>query len=829
MITLSLNGLWTLQKTGTAEKLKAQVPGDAMRDLLAAGKIADPFIRENELDAQWVGRTDWTYSRTFVADAALLKQECVRLRCHGLDTIATVKVNGAEVGRADNMFRTWEFDLKSVLKKGENVIEVAFLAPLEYVEHKERAGKKMVQWGGSFEQKGRGWIRKEQCNFGWDWGPALLTVGIWRDIEILAFDHARLADVHVTQDHGRKGRVTLNVALTAEVVAKGDLHADVVVSDGAEDVAVAFGAFKDGRLSLPMEIANPKLWWPNNLGAQPLYQVTVELRDGAGAVLDRQSVRVGLRTLRLDRHPDQWGESFQFVVNGVPFFAKGANWIPADAILSRLTRDDYFRLVGDAAAVNMNMLRCWGGGIYEDDAFYEACDELGICVWQDFMFACATYPAFDIDFMDTVRGEAVDNVRRLRHHPSLALWCGNNELEQGLVGDKWTDRQMSWEDYKKLFDQLLPETVAALDSEHDYWPCSPHSPHGDRKEHWNPRCGDAHLWDVWHGQKPFEWYRTCEHRFNSEFGFQSFPEPRTVATFTEPGDRNVTSAVMEHHQRSGIGNTTIMRYMLDWYRLPKDFDSTLWLSQILHGMAMKYAVEHWRRSMPRGMGTLYWQLNDCWPVASWASIDSFGRWKALQYMARKFFAPLLISGLEDGAKKTVEVHVTSDLLKPVSGRARWTLTRADGTVLMEGEKSVRVGVTENRLVTTLDLTKFAAARHAERDLMLWLDLEVDGTVVSENFVTFARPKHLELSAPAVKSTVKSLPGGAVAVTLTAAKPALWSWIEVGGGEFQYSDNFMHLRPGRPVTICVSPVEAGAKLSPAAVAKALTVRSLVDTF
>ena len=287
----------------------------------------------------------------------------------------------------------------------------------------------------------------------------------------------------------------------------------------------------------------------------------------------------------------------------------------------------------------MNMLRVWGGGIYEDDIFYEICDELGLCIWQDFMFACSTYPTFDEKFMDNVKAEAIDNIRRLRHHPCLALWCGNNELEQGQVGEKWTEWTMSWTDYSKLFDKMLPELVDQLDPQTAYWPCSPHSPNGDRTNFNNPECGDAHLWNVWHKGEPFEWYRTCEHRFNSEFGFQSFSEPTTVYSYTAQEDRNITSWVMEHHQRAGIGNTTIMRYMLSWFKLPVGFENTIWTSQILQGTAIKYACEHWRRSMPRGMGTLYWQLNDNWPVASWSSIDYFGRWKALHYMAAKFFAP----------------------------------------------------------------------------------------------------------------------------------------------------------------------------------------------
>ena len=473
----------------------------------------------------------------------------------------------------------------------------------------------------------------------------------------------------------------------------------------------------------------------------------------------------------------------------------------------------------------MNMLRVWGGGIYEDDTFYDLCDELGICIWHDFMFACAVYPAFDEAFLANVRCEAEDNVRRLRHHPWIALWCGNNELEQGLVGPAWNDRQMSWEDYGTLFDKLLPEVTAALDPERDYWPCSPHSPHGDRADFNNPRWGDAHLWDVWHGRKPFEWYRTCEHRFNSEFGFQSFPEPRTVYSYTEPQDRNVTTYVMEQHQRSGIGNTVIMQYMLDWFRLPAKFEMTLWLSQVLQGMAMKYAVEHWRRAMPRGMGTLYWQINDCWPVASWASIDYYGRWKALQYMARKFYAPVLLSGVENPDTGTVAVHLTNDRRQPAAGAYTWLLTDVHGETLASGGKAVAAGPLQNALVDTLELGAYLK-QHGPRDLMLWLECSVEGEPVSTNFVSFARPKHLELDEPAISTQVESLGDNRFVVTLSATHPALWVWLELDGTDARYSDSFVHLVPGRPEKIVVSP--AGA-MDLDQFQAALSVRSLIDTY
>ncbi len=654
----------------------------------------------------------------------------------------------------------------------------------------------------------------------------LVTSGIWRPLRLVGFRTARLTDVQIRQEHDNSGAVGLNVTVTAETIAPdAALIACARVTFQGQVVAEAHANLTKGAARLSLRIADPQLWWPNGMGGQPLYNVVVELRQSDVTLVDVTSRRIGLRTLRLDRHPDQWGESFQFVVNGTPFFAKGANWIPSDTFVTRMTWDDYAALIGAAAAANMNMLRVWGGGIYEQDAFYDLCDEYGICLWQDFMFACATYPTFDEAFMANVREEAIQNVRRLRHHASLALWCGNNELEQGLVGEAWNESQMSWKDYGKLFDKLLPEIIQAEDPDHDYWPCSPHTPQpGDRKNHNDPTRGDAHLWDVWHGRKPFEWYRTCEHRFNSEFGFQSFPDPLTVREYTEPSDRNVTTYVMEKHQRSGIGNAVIMQYLLDWFRLPTVFNSTLCLTQILQGMAIKYAVEHWRRSMPRGMGTLYWQLNDCWPVASWASLDYYKRWKALHYMARDFYAPLLISGLENLQQGTVEIHVTSDRMTDTCGDAGWILTDLSGRRLAGGHIRGTFPARTSQLVTTVNVKRFLD-KYGARGLLFWLDLTEKRQPVSRNLLLFARPKHLDLPDPEIRATVKRS-SDAWMVTLTARHPALWAWVQLDSLPAVYSNNYLHLRAGEPVVIEVKPEKL---LTAAEFKRRLKVSSLVDTY
>ena len=823
MTTISLNGQWTARDAGGRMTVPGTVPGCIHTDLLEAGRIDDPFYRTREFDAYWVAETEWEYSRSFTVVAEVLEHERVMLVCHGLDTLATIRVNGKEIARTDNMFRRYEFDVKAALKEGANTVRIRFARALEYTIRKE-AEQHLPGWNGGEKLGYHGFIRKEQCNFGWDWGIRTVTCGIWRDIELVAFSTARLADVHVSQHHRSRKRVDLEVGVAAEGARSARMNAKVTVSRSGKRVAEKVVAVTSGSARAKVSVTNPELWWPNTMGDQPLYDVEVELSDADGAELDRWQRRVGLRTLELDRHPDEWGESFRFVVNGVPFFAKGANWIPGDAYNDRMTPERYRDLVASSAEANMNMLRVWGGGLYEEDAFYDLCDEYGICIWQDFMFACYAYPTYDEEFMANVEQEAIDNVRRLRHHPSIALWCGNNELEQGLVGPEWTERTMSWDDYAKLYDRILPSIVKEYDGETAYWPGSPHSPCGDRADHRNPTCGDAHLWDVWHGLKPFEWYRTCEHRFNSEFGFQSFPEPKTTHGYTAPEDRNVTSYVMEHHQRSGIGNSTIMHYMLDWFRLPTGFDETLWSSQILQGMAIKYAVEHWRRSMPRGMGTIYWQLNDTWPVASWSSIDYHHRWKALHYMAKKFFAPLLLSGLEDPGRGTIEVHLTNDALETRDVTLKWTVTDARGKKLDSGEKQVKSRKNGSKRVHTLRMGRFIEAR-SDRDLLVWLEAYDGRRRVAENLVTFARPKHLELAQdPQVVATVKDGGKGSFRVTLKSKAVALWTWVELEGADFRADDNFVHVRPGGSVTLTLTP---SAKMTLAQAKKALRVRSLVD--
>lgn len=815
LVRVDLGGAWQVAAENETETFPATVPGCIHTDLLAARKIPDPFFRENEKAVQWVSQRNWIYRRTLAVGPELLQREHVRLRCEGLDTLATIRLNGQQIAQTRNMFRTYEFDVKSLLRPGENQLEIRFDSVLPVIQAKEQE-RKLPTWA----YPGAAYVRKEPCNFGWDWGPTLITCGIWRPIALVAFDTARLDDVAILQDHAQKNQVKLTVELSAADAKQAALSAQTTVTLGTQPIGQATCAVKQGRGRAEIVVTKPQLWWPAGMGQQPLYTVTVELRDPAGRVLDTSTRRIGLRTMRAVEGTKE--TTMHFVVNGVPFFSKGANWIPADSFATRVTKDILRRYVDDALAANMNTLRLWGGGYYEEDELFDLCDAAGICLWVDFKFGCTTYPSFDPAFLEEVRHEAADNLRRLRHHPSIAVWCGNNEIMFFRGDDKWTDKKMSAADYYRLFRDTLGDAVRQWAPQADYVTGS-------------PDCGDVHFWEVWHGGKPFEVYRNI-HGFVSEFGFQSFPEPKTIQAFTEPADRDtVYSPVMKYHERSNrmymdvkedgkIGTDKIMILVRKYFREPQDFESTVWLSQITQGYGIKYGAEGWRREMPRSMGCVYWQYNDTWPGSSWASVDYFGRWKALHYMAKEFYAPVLVSGAEDAKAGKVDLFVTSDRMDDCRGQLAWSITTAAGQPVRHGSLAVDIPARKSRQVDTLSLAD-DIAKHGAHDLLVWLRLEIAGQTASQNLVTLVYPKEFNLVDPQLSAQVTAA-GGGFEVTLTAAHPALWTWLELTGVDARCSANFVHVAPGQPQTIHVQPAQA---LTRAAFEKALRVRSLYDTY
>lgn len=820
----SLDGTWTLSTGSRVDErctlpqdttIPAAVPGTVHTDLLSAGLIPDPYVRDQERQQEWVGRTDWVYRRTFRLTRDFLNADRIELICEGLDTLASIEINGARIAQTRNAFRTHTFQLASLLKAGENEIAVRFSAPVSTALDLQ---SDRFYWHTGIDQErlsGVNHLRKSQCNFGWDWGPRCATAGIWRSIQLRSYNVAALDDIHVRQVELSEQSATLHVTATAARVGEA-VPAALSVTLRIGDDTVAAGSASctadpdvnehSVHAGMSLHVAEPRLWWPNGMGAQPLYELVCDLLDESGELLDRVVRRVGLRTVRLLREQDEWGEQFAFEVNGVPVFAKGANWIPADTFVTRISDDHYRYLVESAATVHMNMLRVWGGGIYESDLFYDLCDEMGILVWQDFMFACSAYPADDEAFVDSVGEEVGEAIRRLRSHPSIALWCGNNELEQ-IHGCISTGSQldvlgaMSRESYTQLFDVTMADLVRRYDPERAYWPSSPHTPGEKRADANDPRAGDAHLWMVWHGRQPFEAFRDCGHRFVSEFGFQSFPEPDAVAQFTDPEERNIASRTMEYHQRSPIGNDAIIQYMLAWFRLPVGDDMVLWVSQILQGLAVTSGVEHWRRSMPQTMGTLYWQLNDCWPGPSWSGIDWQGRWKALHYMIKRAYAPLLLSAVEDPDAGTVALFVSSDHGTRQWLTMEWRLWTTDGELISLGVEEVDSRVHSTTEVIELDFSEQIEQLGAEN--VLFFARLLDGeTLLSSTMSSFVKPKHLELKDPEIQVELLDAENGSY--RLTANRPALWVWTEVKGHDVSYTDRFFHLEPDIPHTVTTRP-------------------------
>jgi beta-mannosidase len=804
---LNLAGNWRVSKAGTDDWIPAVVPGCVHTDLLAAGKIPDPFYQENEKKVQWVTEVDWIYQHKFDVPEEVLENDRVLLHCEGLDTVATIKINGSNVGRADNMFRLWEYNIKNVLHPGENEIEITFKSPLTYIkQHEDNASNQWV--------KGRAWARKEPCSFNWDWGPDLASCGIWRAISLETFNQGRITDVLVLQNLS-DGLAALDVEISTETtgpVPRAFQAALTVLHEG-KSLAKKTVFVSNGRGSGQLEIKKPKLWWPAGMGEQPLYEVHVELMDDEGNTIDTIIKRIGLRELQAVL--PQSDSPLHFEVNGIPFFSKGANWIPCDSFTSRVTPEILRRYVADAAAVNINTLRFWGGGYYEDDALFDACDEMGICVWLDCKFACAAYPAFDTRFMDNVRLELRDNVRRLRHHPCIALWCGNNEISILNKAKEWRDNTMSSVDYDKLFKVLIGDQVKELSPQATYVSGS-------------PECGDTHYWDVWHGDKTFDAYRTFT-GFMSEFGYQSFPELQTICSFTNEADRaSVVTPVMRWHQRSGLGDVEGNQEMLNmahhYFNPPKDFETTLWLSQILQGYGIKIGAEYWRQTMPKSMGCVFWQYNDIWPGMSWSSVDYFGRWKALHYLARKFYSPILVSGLENTEKGTIDIFVTNDLLESHRGKLTWKVTDLAGRTLAQDTFPVEISSRQSIKVQTLDLRE-QIKESGMSGFLTWLELEMQGRTISDNLVLFALPKEYKLADPALTAEVDETSDG-FQVTVKAQKPALWVWLGLKNADAKYTDNFIHLQPNTPRRILVKPTTGLTKDD---FVKQLQVRSLFDTY
>ena len=826
MLSQSLTTLaaadWAMRQAGNAEWLPAVVPGGVHTDLMAAGKIPDPFFADNEIKVQWVAEAEWEYKAVFSVPAALAGAKHLFLVADGLDTFADVTLNGQAVGSTENMFRQYRWDVGGLVREGQNELRVFFRSVVNFCKARNEAKPLTVM---NMSLVGSVFARKAPCHFGWDWGPMLPPIGVWRDLRLEGYAASRIDDVHLRQAHARKG-VTISAAVRTETWDQAGLSARVsVTAPNGKKVLTAEAELVNGAADVSVLVKNPQLWWPNGYGEQPLYAVKVEVVSAAG-VEDCKEYKLGLRTVELLREPDAWGESFTFVVNGVKVFMKGSDWIPADSFPTRLSDAHYEHLIRSAAQSHQNMLRIWGGGFYEDERFYDLCDRYGILLWHDFMFACYVYPHDEAEFIENLRLEVDYNVKRLRHRTCLALWCGNNEMEQGWADWGWGKRQdelfvIEKAAYEKFFYHTLPEWVSGLDTDHPYWPSSASSNTPMENPNSQER-GDMHYWDVWHGRKPFTAYRSTYPRFMSEFGFQSLPPLETVKTYADPKDWNMTSYIMEHHQRSGSGNGLMIGQMTDTFRMPKDFAMLTYLSMLLQAEGIRYGVEHWRRNKERVSGILYWQLNDCWPVASWASLDYYGRWKALHYAAKRFFAPVLLS-IED-VGTVMNVHVTSDVNAPWSGRVRWMLATLDGQVLRSGELDAAVPALADIQAGSLDFSADVQG-DLRRKVVFVAELYSGTERISAALAAFAPNKHLELAEPGLRvETFKE--GKQLRFVVSAQTLARFVELKLEGVDIILSDNYFDVPAGGSVTV-TGPLPAGWTLQKAR--KALRVTSLYNSY
>lgn len=807
-----LNDRWYFKKSQDSLWKNATVPGTVHTDLLSLQEIEEPYYRLNEHDLQWIDKVDWDYQTTFNISKRDLSKQHIELDFSGLDTYANIFINDSLILQTDNMFRSYTIDAKQFLKKGDNKLRIRFDSPInkgiekyDALSYKFPFSDNDLAIIGEVENEKRVSIftRKAGYHFGWDWGPRLVTSGIWKPIKILSWNHHKIEDVFIQQNSiGKHANMTAHIELA--VNNKSEKGVVEIIVNG-KTIKKTHANLTEGNniLQIPFEIENPELWWPNGMGEQVLYDIEVKLTSDF--YTDIKSHKIGLRTIELIREPDAIGTSFYFKVNGHPVFMKGANYIPQDVFLTNTKKENYEHIIASAKDANMNMLRVWGGGIYENDEFYQLCDEMGLLVWQDFMFACAMYPG-DTYFLENVKQEAIDNVKRLRNHTSIALWCGNNEILSAWEDWGWknkvTEEQSKeiadtiWKAYDDVFHKLLPEVVTTYDGTRAYWPSSPGSDFGGKE---SLEKGDAHYWMVWWGKEPFDNYNKAIPRFMSEYGFQSFPEFSTVEKYTLPEDHNIYSEVMKSHQRSSIGNETIEDYMLRDYKQPKDFESFLYVSQLLQAHGIKIGIEAHRRNRDRCMGSLYWQINDCWPVASWSSIDYYGKYKALHYTAKKSFENFLISF--ENKEDHLNVYVVSDSLKNMNAILKIELLDFDGQLLKQWEELITVEA--NKSNKYIDLLKNDILNITKsNNVVLHAELlnSENNKIISENLYYFSLYKELKLTNPELTFTVNENMDE-FELILKTKKLAKNVYLSVGSDN-NFSDNYFDMLPNteKKVTI-----------------------------
>lgn len=806
--TYVLDKGWEFSQAGSNEWMSARVPGTVHQDLLDHGRLPDPFYGMNEQKVQWVEKEDWLYRTVFTVTADQLKSDAAWLTFEGLDTYADVYLNGSLLLKADNMFVGHKLAVKDVLREGENRLMIRFRSPVEETAPQwDTDGFNYPADNDHSEKRMSVYTRKAPYSYGWDWGIRLATSGIWRPVKLTFCNGAAIDDFFVRQQEVTEqvAKVDNQLEINNVTTTPKEAQVKVVYAYGEQaDTLTRTVVLQSGKnsLSMPAWIEKPHLWMPNGWGDPALYTFTATVSVDGKEVASREEA-IGLRSIRVVMEDDKDGKSFYFEVNGKPMFAKGSNYIPGDALLPNMTGERYARLFEDIRAANMNMVRVWGGGIYEDDRFYEEADRNGILVWQDFIFACTTYP-HDPTFLKRVSEEAVYNMRRLRNHASLAMWCGNNEIYEGMRYWGWKDKYspVVWkemtEGYDVLFRQLLPELVAANDPGRFYMHGSPYEANWGRPESW--KIADSHNWGTWYGQKPFESLDTEIPRFMSEYGFQAFPEMKTIRMFASPEDYELESPVMNAHQKASIGNFLIKKTMALYYKVPEKFEDLIYAGLILQGQGMRHGIEAHRRHRPYCMGSLPWQLNDSWPVVSWSSIDYYGNWKAMHYQIRRAFAPVLVDAIKEG--NNLSYYIMSDRLTDEELTLNLELMDFNGKVYRKQKVDGLLPANTSKLFYQEPVEQALAGRDSATTFMHMVVKSKKGEVLSDEIYYFAHPKDQLLPKTPLQWQVKQKKGYCE-VTVKADKLARDIFIEVPVQGVRFSDNFFDLLPGQKKKVIIT--------------------------
>ena len=834
--SIEISENWTFKNNIDSVWLEASVPGDVHTDLLKNGLIEDPFYRLNEHDLQWIDKTDWEYKTEFDLSQKDLNSHSLALEFQGIDTYSSIYLNDSLIGTTDNMFIGKTVDIKNFAKLGKNKLYIKLFSPINIgVKLHDSLGYDISSFNGNDlaeigkvegNKRVSVFTRKAPYHFGWDWGPRLVTSGIWQPINIKTWNYFNIEDLYI-----RQISLDESASLVAEIELESYLEIDEMISEIYVDnqkvstdlIYINKGA---NKIEIPFTIKDYELWWPNGMGNQNMYDVKVKLQSNNNFVTS--SKRVGLREINLVTSQDSVGNNFYFEVNKKPVFMKGVNYIPQDIFLNRVSDDKYEELLESAVDANMNMIRVWGGGIYENEIFYNLCDEKGLLVWQDFMFACAMYPG-DEDFLKSVEQEAKYNVKRLRGHPSIALWCGNNEVRSAWKNWGWEKDVMENQSpeiasviskaYDDVFHKILPEVVNNLDTSTAYWPSSPGSTFSGGTESYT--SGDAHYWGVWWGKEDFESYNQKVPRFMSEFGFQSFPEFSSVDKYTNESDYSIYSEVMKSHQRSSIGNSTIEDYMLRHYNKPKSFKGYLYVSQILQAYGMSIGMESHRRNKGYSMGSLYWQLNDCWPVASWSSIDYFGKWKALHYSTKKAFQPVLINFLKTDSE--IELHIISDLLESKEVDLNLKVLSFSGEVLYELNKSYLLQQNSTMKAESLSID-WLNKNFDPNSSLLVASLFSEEIEISNNNYYLSEFKDIKLTKPLIEYEIDELIN-TFEVSFKSKNLVKNVFVDIASSQ-NFSDNYFDMIPGKEYKISINKEES---LTLDDIKRKINFLSLFDTY